>query len=210
MKNKITLSVIGLVSMLAVSAQNVPVDYNQLANNCQLVVEKNNLKNQKQQELADLTAELENYKQIWWDICYDAMADSNTTKEEIQYLLENTYPDIDNKKLITDLNNSLEGRPVTRQEMPQQPRSENNKKTDKSKSQPIPQPEPPVKEEPKKEFKDETGSDPHPELTEPTKMDPTKKTNEADKTVIPEKKEEDKTKLRPDELVKQRKKHNKN
>ena len=195
--------------MFFASSQNTPVNFDQLANNCQLVVEKNNLKNQKQQELSELTAELENYKQIWWDICYAAMEDPNTSNEEIQYLIDNTYSDIDNNQLLTDLNKVLQGNPVTRLSMPTQPTPDNAKKTDKHQSQPAPQPETPVKEEPDKDVKGSTGDNPQPAQTEPATMDPTKKANDPDKTVKEEKKE-DKTTLRPDELVKQKKKHNNN
>lgn len=207
MKKNILLSIIGAVSMITTSAQTAPVNFDQLATNCQLVVEKNNIKTQKQQELADITAELESYKQIWWDICYAAIEDTNTTTEEIQYLIDNTYSDIDNNQLMADLNKALQGKPVSRQTMPQQPMPDSQKKGGNPKTQP--KQEPPVKEEPKKEIKDETGDEVQPEVTEPTKLDPTKKSNDPDKTVKEEKKE-DKTTLRPDELVKQKKKHNNN
>lgn len=209
MKKIIILSVVGVGTMFTTSAQAASVNFDQIANNCQLVVEKNNLKNQKQQELSELTAELENHKQTWWDICYAAMEDPNTSNEDIQYLIDNTYSDIDNNQLLTDLNQVLQGKPVTRQTMPKQPTPDNSKKTDKHKSQPAPQSEIPVKEDPDKDMKGLTGDNPQPEQTEPAKMDPTKKANDPDKTVKEEKKE-DKTTLRPDELVKQKKKHNNN
>jgi len=207
MKRIIILLIIGAVTMSAASAQTASVDFDQLATNCQLVVEKNTLKNQKQQELAEITAELENYKQLWWDICYTAMEDAGTTHEEIQYLIDNTYSDIDNNQLIADLNKTLQGKPVSRQAMPQQPIPDKPQKEVNQKTQP--KQEPPVIEEPKKEVKDESGDELQPEVTEPTKMDPTKKANDPDKT-IKEGKKEDKTTLRPDELVKQKKKHNNN
>lgn len=207
MKKKTLLSIIGAVSMITASAQTSPVNFDQLATNCQLVVEKNNIKTQKQQELADITAELENYKQIWWDICYAAIEDDNTTTEDIQYLIDNTYSDIDNHQLMADLNKALQGKPVTRQMMPQQPMPDRQKNGENPKTQP--KQETPVKEEPKKEVKDESGDEEQPEVTEPTKLDPTKKSNDPDKTVKEEKKD-DKTTLRPDELVKQKKKHNNN
>lgn len=207
MKKKTLLSIIGAVSMITASAQTSPVNFDQLATNCQLVVEKNNIKTQKQQELADITAELENYKQIWWDICYAAIEDDNTTTEDIQYLIDNTYSDIDNDQLMADLNKALQGKPVTRQTMPQQPMPDRQKNGENPKTQP--KQETPVKEESKKEVKDESGDEEQPEVTEPTKLDPTKKSNDPDKTVKEEKKD-DKTTLRPDELVKQKKKHNNN
>lgn len=209
MKKKIILLVMGLTLMVSSSAQTMPIDYNQLATNCQLVVEKNNQKNQKQQELSDLTAELENYKQNWWDICYAAMEDQNTSKEDIQYLIDNTYSDIDNNQLLADLNKALQGDRVTRQTMPQQPTPDKSKKDDKSKSQPTPQTETPEKEDANKDIKGDTIDNPQPEQSEPEKMDPTKKVNEPDKTVIPEKKE-DKTKLKGDEVMKNYKKKNNN
>lgn len=203
------MSVIGVGTMFTTLAQTASVNFDQLANNCQLVVEKNNLKNQKQQELSNLTAELENYKQIWWDICYAAMEDPDISKEDIQYLIDNTYSDIDNNQLLADLNKALQGDQVTRQNMPQQPTPDKSRKDDKSKSQPAPQAETPVKEDPTKEIKGGTVDNPLPEQTEPEKLDPTKKVNEPDKTVIPEKKE-DKTKLKGDEVMKNYKKKNNN
>lgn len=207
MKKKTLLSIIGAVSMITASAQTAPVNFDQLATNCQLVVEKNNIKTQKQQELADITAELENYKQIWWDICYAAIEDDNTTTEEIQYLIDNTYSDIDNNQLMADLNKALQGKPVTRQTMPQQPKPDKSPKEVNPKTQT--EQESPVVEDSKNEIKDESGNDPHTEVTEPTKLDSTKKVNEPDKTVVPPKKE-DKTKLKGDEVMKNYKNKNKN
>lgn len=207
MKKKILIMIIGAVSMTTASAQTASVNFDQLATNCQLVVEKNNIKSQKQQELADITAELENYKQIWWDICYAAIEDTNTTTEEIQYLIDNTYSDIDNNQLMADLNKALQGKPVTRQTMPQQPMPDKSPKGVNPNTQT--EQEPPVVEDPKKEIKDDSGTEPQPEVTEPAKMDPTKKVNDPNKTVKEEKKEE-KTTLRPDELVKKKKKNNNN
>ncbi len=207
MKKRILLSIIGTAMLSAASAQTASVNYDQLATNCQLVVEKNNLKNQKQQELAEISAELENYRQLWWDICYAAIEDTSTTNEDLQYLLDNTYSDIDNSQLITDLNKALQGKPVTRQTMPQQPKPDKSSKVVNPKTQT--EQEPPVVEEPKKDIKDESGNEPQPEITEPAKMNPTKKVNDPDKTVKEEKKEE-KTTLRPDELVKKKKKNNNN
>lgn len=203
------MSVVGVGSLFTTSAQTTPVNFDPIANNCQLVVEKNNLKNQKQQELSELTVELENYKQAWWDICYATMDDKKTSHEELQYLIDNTYSDIDNNQLISDLNKALQGKPVTRQTMPQQPILDNSKKTDKSKSLPVPQTETPAKDGLDKDTMGTTGDNPQPELAEPEKLDPTKKVNDPNKTVKEEKKE-DKTTLRPDELVKQKKKHNNN
>lgn len=189
------------------SAQTASVNYDQLATNCQLVVEKNNLKNQKQQELAEVSAELENYKQLWRDICYTAIEDTSTTNEDLQYLLDNTYSDIDNSQLITDLNKALQGKPVTRQTMPQQSNPDKSPKEVNPKTQT--EQESPVVEDSKNEIKDESGNDSHSEVTEPTKLDPTKKVNEPDKTAVPPKKE-DKTKLKGDEVMKNYKNKNKN
>lgn len=149
MKKKNIFSVIVATLMASASAQTTPIDFNQLATNCQLVVEKNNQKNQKQQELSDLTAELETYKQMWWDICYAAMEDPNTSKEEIQYLIDNTYSDIDNSQLLADLNKSLQGKHVTRQTMPQQPEVTEPAKMDPTKK--VNDPDKTVKEEKKED-----------------------------------------------------------
>lgn len=195
MKKKIILSTIGAVSISAASAQTTSVNFDQLAMNCLLVVEKNNLKNQMQHELTEFYAELETYKQLWWDICYAAIEDPSTTSEEIQYLIANTYSDIDSNQLITDLNKALQGIPVTRRAMPQQPDPDKSPRVENPKSQ--------------SELNDESGEELNPGVTEPAKMDPTKKVNDPGKTVKEEKKE-NKTTLRPDELVKKRKKNNNN
>jgi hypothetical protein len=207
MKKRILLSIIGTVMLSAASAQTTSVNFDQLATNCQLVVEKNNLKNQKQQELAEITAELENYKQLWWDICYAAIENNSTTNEDLQYLLDNTYSDIDNNQLITDLNKALQGKPVTRQTMPQQPKPDKSPKGVNPNTQT--EQEPPVVVDPKKELKDDSGNEPQPEVTEPAKIDPTKKVNDPNKTVKEEKKEE-KTTLRPDDLVRKKQRNNNN
>lgn len=208
MKKKILLSIIVVVIVSVVSAQTTSMDFDRLATNCQLVVEKNNLRNQKQQELADITAELDNYKQLWWNTCYAAIEDTGTTKEEIQFLIDNTFSDIDNDQLIADLNKALQGKPVARQTIPQQPITEKSKKDENPKTD-LKQ-DPPAQEDVERNINDEYEVDPQTEHPEPTKLDPTKKSNDPDKTVKDEKKE-DKTTLKSDEVMKNyRKKKNNN
>lgn len=199
MYRRIVLFFMGGMTILAVSAQVPSVDYGQLATKCQLVVELNGQKDQKQSELDALTAELEALQQQWLDICYAAIEDPNTTQEDFQYLIDNTFPEIDDKNLVEDLNKAIQGEEVTRRTGA--PKATPNKPKKNEPSVPETQEEKSTKEQPKQS-----------EVPEPdnSKVNPTKKANDSDKNVIPEKKEDDKTTLKPDELEKQRKKKNYN
>lgn len=207
MRRKNILTIIGVASVFVTSAQATPLDFNQLATNCRLVIEKNELKNQKYEELAILTAELESYTQLWRNLCYEAIENANTTVEDITYLIDNTIPGIDDEQLLSDLNNALQGKPVTGQAATPNPQPSEPKKADTPKEQV--RHEPPVTNEPQKDIKEKSGNELQPEPEESTQLESTKKANDPETTVVPEKKD-DKPALRPDELIKQKRKRNNN
>jgi len=202
----------GLLAFATANAQQTPIDYDRLAANCQLVVEANNIKNAKQAELEKLTSELDNLKQQWRDICYTVIDDQNSTAEDFQILIKDTFEEIDGNDLITALNNAAKGGEVKLPESTPAPVARQTPKPQADKPSKETQKEKPVKESPREEDKSEKDTNVQKGITDSDTavVDPTKQGNTSEKVSTQEKKTEEKKEQSDDEIVKSKFKKNRN
>ncbi len=94
---KTIIAIAGCMAAIPVFAEKERLNFDPLEAKCRQLSECYNERKQLQDQLAELNLKLDGKVRTWRDFCFNTIKDQNETEEVLQYLLDNTYQDIDYK-----------------------------------------------------------------------------------------------------------------